>query len=78
MNAKAKKLTQLSKALALATQNGQITVQDAQGEQYTIKHELKLQPANAKELKKWRVKMPNITSDELVESVHEMRAAGYT
>ena len=44
----------------------------------TEKHELKLQPANAKELKKWRVKMPNITSDELVESVHEMRAAGYT
>lgn len=71
------KFKDLAKVLALATKEGEITLQDEKGEQYTIKHEQQIQPVNVAELRKYRVKMPNITSDELVESVHEMRSAGY-
>lgn len=70
-------LTDLDKALSLALQEGELTLFDEEGERYVIKHQRKHKPVDIEELRKWRVKMPGITSDELVESVHEMRAAGY-
>lgn len=73
----AKKISDLNKALELASMRGEITLRDDEGNEYTLKHEPPIVPVNVAELRKWRVKMPGITKDELVESVHEMRAAGY-
>lgn len=74
---KTKALKDIDQALALATKNGEITLQAENGERFTLKHNVQRKPVDINELRKYRVKMPGITSDELVESVHEMRAAGY-
>lgn len=74
---KTKALKDIDQALELATKNGEITLQAENGERFTLKHNVQSKPVDIAELRKYRVKMPGITSDELVESVHEMRAAGY-
>lgn len=67
----------INHALELANQQGVITLEDDKGERYTLKHNPAHKPVNVDLLRKLRVKMPNITSDELVESVHKTRSAGY-
>lgn len=74
---KTKQLKNIEQALEIAKNEGEVTLQDEKGEMYVLKHQQALKPVNVDLLRKLRVKMPNITSDELVESVHEMRSAGY-
>jgi len=74
---KTKTIKDFNQALNIAAKEGEVTLQDENGEQYTLKHKQARKPVNVALLRTLRVKMPNITSEELVESVHQMRAAGY-
>lgn len=74
---KTKTIKDFNQALDMAVKEGEVTLQDENGEQYTLTHKQAPKPVNVALLRTLRVKIPNITSEELVESVHQMRAAGY-